>query len=157
MSASHVAPGYHAVTPHITVRGAAKAIAFYAEAFGATEVMRFAMPDGTIVHAEIEVDGSRVMLCDEMPAFGNRSPETLGGIAGGLCTYVPDADAAFARAVAAGAKPFKPVADQFYGDRSGTVIDPFGHMWTLSTHVEDVSIPEMQRRCAALMTGAAAA
>jgi PhnB protein len=97
------------------------------------------------------------MVCDEMPAFGNRGPEALGGTTGGLCLFLPDVDAAFARAVAAGAKPFKPVADQFYGDRSGTVIDPFGHVWTLSTHIEDVSLDEMQRRCAALMSSAAAA
>jgi PhnB protein len=155
MPVSYVAPGYHTVTTHITVRGAAKAIAFYKAAFGATEVMRFTGPDGSLVHAEVELGGSRVMLCDEMPMFGNRGPESLGGTTCGLCVYVPDADAAFARAVAAGAKAFRPVQDQFYGDRSGTVIDPFGHLWTVSTHVEDVSVEEMQRRCADLMKSAA--
>ncbi len=155
MPVSHIATGYHTITPYITVRGAAKAIEFYKTAFGATEIMRFAAPDGTVMHAEVEIGGSRVMLGDEMPAFGNRSPESLGGTSGGLCVYLPDVDAAFARAVAAGAKEFKPVADQFYGDRSGTVVDPFGHVWTLATHIEDVSIPEMQRRCAELMKQAA--
>lgn len=155
MPVSHIAPGYHTITPHITVRGGAKAIEFYKQALGATEVMRFAMPDGTVAHAEIEVSGSRVMLADEMPDWGNRGPETLGGTSGGLCVYVPNVDEAFARAVAAGAKVFKPVMDQFYGDRSGTVIDPFGHQWTLATHIEDVSVEEMQRRCAELMKQAA--
>ena len=155
MPVSHVPAGYHTVVPYITVRGAAKAIEFYKTAFGATEIMRFAMPDGTIAHAEIEVGGSRVMLGDEMPAFGNRGPESLGGASGGLCVYLPDVDAAVAKAVAAGATVFKPLMDQFYGDRSGTVTDPFGHVWTLATHIEDVSIPEMQRRCAEMMKQAA--
>ena len=155
MPVSHIATGYHTITPYITVRGAAKAIEFYKAAFGATEIMRFASPDGTVMHAEVEIGGSRVMLGDEVPAFGNRSPATLGGATGGLCVYLPDVDAAFARATAAGATVFKPVADQFYGDRSGTVLDPFGHVWTLATHIEDVSIDEMQRRCADLMKQAA--
>lgn len=145
MPVSHVAPGYHTVTPYITVRGAAKAIEFYKAAFGATEVMRFEMP-GVVAHAEIDINGSRVMLADEMPEWGNRGPQTLGGASGGLCVFVPDVDATFAKAIAAGATAFKPVADQFYGDRSGTVIDPFGQVWTFATHVEDVSHEEMQRR-----------
>jgi PhnB protein len=155
MPVSHVPAGYHSVVPYITVRGAAKAIEFYKAALGATEVMRFEGPGGCVAHAEIEVGGSRVMLGDEMPEWGNRGPESLGGASGGLCVYLPDADAAFARAVAAGAKPFKPVADQFYGDRSGTVIDPFGHVWTLATHIEDVTVEEMHRRCADMMKQAA--
>ncbi len=155
MPVSPVPAGYHTVTPYITVRGGAKAIEFYKQALGATEVMRFEGPGGSIAHAEIEVSGSRVMLGDEMPEWGNRGPESLGGASGGLCVYVPDVDAAFAKAVAAGAKVFKPVMDQFYGDRSGTVIDPFGHVWTLSTHIEDVSVEEMQRRCAEFMKQAA--
>ena len=155
MPASHVSPGYHTVTPFITVRGAAKAIEFYKAALGATEVMRFEGPGGVVAHAEIEVCGSRVMLADEMPEWGNRGPETLGGTSGGLCVFVPDVDAAFAKAVAAGAKALKPVMDQFYGDRSGTVTDPFGHVWTLATHIEDVSVEEMQRRLAELMKPAA--
>jgi PhnB protein len=155
MPVSYVAPGYHTITPYITVRGAAKAIEFYKQALGATEVMRFEMPGGVLGHAEIEIGGARVMLSDEMPEWGVRGPESLGGYTSGLCVFVPDADAAFARAVAAGAKPLQPVADQFYGARSGSVIDPFGHKWTLSTHVEDVSVEEMQRRFASFLTNAA--
>lgn len=155
MPVSHTPTGYHTVTPYITVRGAAKAIEFYKAAFGAKEIMRFAMPDGTIAHAEIEVGDSRVMLSDEMPGCGGRSPEALGGSSCGLCVYLPDVDAAFARAVAAGAKELKAVSDQFYGDRNGSVTDPFGHVWTLATHIEDVSIEEMYRRCAEMMKQAA--
>ncbi len=155
MPVSHIPAGYHTITPYITIRGAAKALEFYKAAFGATEIMRFAAPDGTVAHAEIEIGGSRVMLGDEMPAFGNRGPESLGGTTGGLMIYLPNVDAAFEKAIAAGAKVFKPVQDQFYGDRSGTVIDPFGHIWTLSTHIEDVSMEEMHRRCAEMMKGAA--
>ena len=155
MPVSHVPTGYHSIVPYITVRGAAKAIEFYKAAFGATEVMRFDGPGGTVAHAEIEVGGSRVMLGDEMPEWGNRGPQTLGGASGGLMVYLPDVDAAFAKAVAAGATAFKPVTDQFYGDRSGTVTDPFGHVWTLATHIEDVSVAEMQRRCAEMMKQAA--
>ena len=155
MPVGHVAPGYHTVTPYITVRGGAKAIEFYKQAFGAAEVMRFEGPGGVVAHAEIEVGGSRIMLADEMPEWGNRGPDTLGGASGGLCVFVPNVDEAFARAVAAGAKVFKPVTDQFYGDRSGTVIDPFGHVWTLATHIEDVSVEEMQRRLAEHMKQAA--
>jgi PhnB protein len=155
MPVSHIPAGYHTITPYITVRGGVKALEFYKQAFGATEIMRFQAPDGSIAHAEIEIGGSRVMLGDEMPAWGNRGPETLGGASGGLMIYLPNVDAAFARAIAAGAKEFKPVQDQFYGDRSGTVIDPFGHVWTLSTHIEDVSMDEMHRRCAKLMKQAA--
>jgi PhnB protein len=155
MPVNHIPAGYHTVNPYITVRGAAKAIEFYKAAFGAVEVMRFEGPGGVVAHAEIEVGGSRVMLADEMPEWGNRGPETLGGASGGLCVYLPDVDKAFARAVAAGAKEFRPVTNQFYGDRSGTVIDPFGHVWTLATHIEDVSVEEMQRRCAEFMKQAA--
>jgi len=156
MPVSPIPDGYHSVTPYITVRGGAKALEFYKAAFGATEIMRFSGPDGSVAHAEIQIGNSRVMLGDENPAFGNHSPESLGGASGGLCVYLPDVDAAFAKAVTAGAKAFKPVQDQFYGDRSGSVIDPFGHVWTLATHIEDVSLDEMQRRCAELMKGAAA-
>lgn len=155
MPVSFIPAGYHTITPYITVRGAAKALEWYKQALGATEIMRFAAPDGTVAHAEIEIGGSRVMLGDEMPAFGNRGPESLGGTTGGLCVYIPDVDAAFAKAVAAGAKVFRPVENQFYGDRSGTVIDPFGHVWTLATHIEDVSEEEMHRRAAEHMKGAA--
>ncbi len=155
MPVSPIPAGYHSITPYITIRGAAKALDFYKTVFGANEVMRFDGPDGAVAHAEIEIGGSRVMLGDENPAYGNTSPQTLGGAAGGLCVYVPAVDAMFDKAVAAGAKVHKPVQDQFYGDRSGTLIDPFGHYWTLATHIEDVSVEEMQRRMAELMKGAA--
>lgn len=151
MPISHKPAGYHTVTPSITVRGGIKALAFYKEAFGAVEVMRFELPGGVLAHAEIEIDGSRVMLADEMPEWGNRGPESLGGTSGGLCVFVPDVDVAFAKAVAAGAKVVRPVQDQFYGDRSGTLLDPFGHQWTLATHIEDVPADEMKRRFDAMM------
>jgi len=157
MPVSPIPPGYHSVTPYITVRGAAKAIEFYKQAFGAIEIMRYAMPDGTIAHAEIKIGDSPVMLSDEMPAFGNRGPESLGGASGGLMVYLPNVDEAFAQAVAAGAKVFKPLQDQFYGDRSGSVTDPFGHVWTLSTHIEDVPEEEMMKRFDAVMKSSAAA
>lgn len=152
MAVSPVPAGYHTVTPYLTVRGAAQAIEFYKQAFGATEVMRFDMPDGTVAHAEIKVGDSHVMLGEECPAWGNKSPQALGGTTFGLCVYYPDVDAQFTRAVAAGASVTKPVQDQFYGDRSGTVTDPFGHLWTLATHIEDVSVEEMKRRMAAMMS-----
>ncbi len=150
MSVKPVPDGYHTVTPYITVRNAAAALEFYKEAFGAVEVMRFDMPGGGIAHAEIQIGDSKVMLGDENPQWGNKSPQTLGGSAGGLCVYVEDCDAVYEKALAAGATVMKPLADQFYGDRSGTVIDPFGHAWTIATHKEDVSLDEMKRRMAAL-------
>jgi PhnB protein len=113
--------------------------------------MRFEMPGGGIAHAEIQIGDSRLMFGDENPEFGNKSPQSLGGSPSGLCLYVPDCDAVFARALSAGATVMKPLADQFYGDRSGTVIDPFGHVWTIATHIEDVSIEQMQARMAAMM------
>jgi PhnB protein len=157
MPVSPIPAGYHTVTPYVTVRGAAKAIEFYKAAFGATEVYRLAMPDGTIAHAEIKVGDSRVMLSDENPAWGNVGPQTLGGTTGGLVIYLADVDAAFNTAVAAGAKVMKPVMDQFWGDRMGTVTDPFGHVWTFATHIEDVSVEEMGRRMAEMMKQMAAA
>ncbi len=143
--------GYNTVTPAITVRGAAQAIEFYKTAFGAEEVMRFTLPDGTICHAEIKIGDSHVMLCDEMPDWGNRGPQTLGGATGSLMVFVDDVDARYARAVAAGATAYRPVENQFWGDRMGTVTDPFGHHWSLSTHVEDVSIEEMHQRFGTFM------
>ena len=146
MNANPIPNGYHAVIPYLTVRGAAAAIDFYKAAFGATEVLRLGMPDGSVAHAEIEVAGSRVMLGDECPEWGNRSPLTLGGSSGGICLYVPDADAVFAQAVAAGATVKEAVSDKFWGDRMGSVVDPSGHVWSLATHIEDVAPAEMQVR-----------
>ncbi len=115
-----------------------------------TVTMRMPMPDGRVGHAELRFGDSMVMVADEFPDMGAVSPKTLGGTATGLCLYVADADAVFAQAVAAGAVVERPMADQFYGDRSGTVRDPFGHKWTLSTHIEDVSPEELARRMAAM-------
>ena len=138
--------GYSSVTPYMTVRDAHAAIAFYREAFGAEETCKLLMPDGSVCHAEIQIGDARIMLGEECPQWGSQSPLALSGTPTGFCVYVPDADAAFARALAAGATTDRPMADQFWGDRTGSVIDPFGHKWTLATHVEDVSAAEMQAR-----------
>jgi PhnB protein len=142
-----VREGYQTVTPALTVRNASEAIEFYKKAFGAEEIMRVPGPDGTsIMHAEIRVGDSRIMLADEAPSMGCLAPATLGGPSGSLYVYVADVDAAFKRAVAAGAKVLVPVTDMFYGDRFGSVEDPSGHRWGLATHVEDPSPEEMARR-----------
>jgi PhnB protein len=146
--------GYHSVTPYLIVTGAASAIEFYKHAFGAKELMRIPHPDGRVGHAELQIGDSRVMLADEFPEMGVRSPMTLGGTPVGIQLYVDDVDAVTTRALAAGAKTLRPVKDQFYGDRSGTLSDPFGHQWTISTHKEDVSLEEMQRRAAAAAASA---
>jgi PhnB protein len=139
-------PGYHTVTPYLIAKDANAAIAFYKAAFGAVETCKLTMPDGSICHAEIQIGDAKVMLGEECPQWGSKSPLSLGGTPAGFMIYVPDADAAFNQALTAGAKVEKPVQDQFWGDRMGSVIDPFGHKWTLATHVEDVSEGEMQSR-----------
>jgi PhnB protein len=149
MSVKPIPEGYHSVTPYLTVDGAADAIRFYEQAFGATELLRMPMGD-RIGHAEIRIGDSVVMLSDEWPDFGKLGPNKRGGASSMLMIYLEDVDAAFARAVAAGATVERGVEDQFYGDRSGSVTDPFGHSWTLSTHVEDVPEDEMQRRMEAM-------
>lgn len=154
MAVKPIPDGYHSVTPYLHVPSAAEAIAFYAKAFGATELFRLSMPGGGVAHAEVRIGDSCVMMADENPEWGNKSPRTLGGTSGGYMIYVPDVDAAFDRAVAAGATVVTPVADQFYGDRSGSVLDPFGHKWTLATHVEDIPPDEMKARMDAWMTSA---
>ena len=142
-----VREGYQTVTPALTVRNGAEAIEFYKKAFGAEEIMRVPGPDGkSIMHAEIRVGNSRIMLGDESPSMGCLAPVTLGGPGGSLYVYVPDVDAAFKQAVAAGAKALMPVTDMFYGDRLGQVEDPSGHRWGLATHVEDLAPEEMARR-----------
>jgi PhnB protein len=146
--AEPIPAGYHSVTPYLMVRDAARAMAFYRDAFGATEVMRFAGPDGRIAHAEVKIGDSHVMLADELPDQGFVGPQTLGGAGVSLMLYVNDVDATFAKALAAGATVRRPVADQFYGDRMGTLVDPYGHVWSIGTHREDVSVEEMQRRMA---------
>ena len=144
--------GYHSVTAYLTVDDAEAALEFYKNAFGATEHMRMPMGD-KIGHADIVIGDTHVMLADEFPDMDKLGPKSRGGSTSSLMIYVPDADAAFAKAVAAGAEPIRPVEDQFYGDRSGWVKDPFGHEWTLSTHVEDVSPEEINQRMADMMAG----
>jgi len=146
MSVSPIPAGYHTLTPYIYVQDSAAAIAFYIKAFGALETMRLTNPDGSIGHAEIQIGNSKLMLSDENAAWGNKSPATLGGNSGGFCIYTEDADALYAQAVAAGGTATYPMADQFYGDRSGRVTDPFGHTWMIATHKEDMNAEEMQKR-----------
>jgi len=147
--AKQIPEGYHTATPYLIIKDAAQAIEFYKKAFGATEVMRFAQPDGKIGHAEIKIGDSHIMLADEFPEMGARSPQTLGGSPVSILLYVEDVDAQAKLAVAAGAKVVRPVKDQFYGDRSGSFEDPFGHQWHIATHVEDVAPDEMRKRAAA--------
>ncbi|HWX18642.1 MAG TPA: VOC family protein [Candidatus Binatia bacterium] len=154
--ASKVKPipdGHHTVTPYLILSNAAKGIEFYKSAFGATELMRISMPGGKVGHAELQLGDSRIMLADEYPEIGARSPQTIGGTPVTLAVYVEDVDAVAKRALAAGAKVLKPVKDQFYGDRSGTFTDPFGHQWTIATHKEDVPPQEIERRAAAMFAG----
>jgi PhnB protein len=148
MAIKPIPEGYHSVTPYLIIKGASAAIDYYKKVFGATERMRMPGPGGTVGHAEIVIGGSTVMLADEHPEMGFRSPKTLGGTPVSIALYVPDVDAVFKRAVDAGAKAQRPVENQFYGDRTGTLEDPFGHVWSVATHVEDVSPEEMARRAA---------
>jgi uncharacterized glyoxalase superfamily protein PhnB len=146
MSNNYIPAGYHAVTPSLVCRDAAAAIEFYQRAFGATVRHRMQMPDGKVMHAELQIGDSAVMLSDEFPDFGSVSPKTLGGTATTLHVYVPDVDAAFKQAIEAGATEQMPVQNQFWGDRSGYLHDPFGHRWGLATRVEEVSPEETDRR-----------
>lgn len=157
MAVQPIPEGYHSVTPYLVVNGGAQAIDFYKQAFGATELFRMAGPDGKVGHAEIRIGNSPVMLADEYPDMGFRSPRSLGGAGVSLMIYVEDVDSQFRQAIAAGAKELRPVKDQFYGDRSGTLEDPFGHVWTISTHKEDVSSEEMRRRSEEMMKQTAGA
>lgn len=142
--------GFHVVTPYLSVKDAKAAVAFYQKAFNAKEQGRITMPNGDIGHSELQVGDSKLMIAEETPSWGNQSPSTLGGSPVGLVLYVPDVDAVFQRAVEAGATVIEAVKVQFYGDRAGSIRDPFGHQWHIQTHVEDVSFPEMQRRCDAM-------
>ena len=141
--------GYRSVAPYLIIDGAAKALDFYKKAFGATERMRMPSPGGKVGHAEIQLGDCVIMLADEHPEIGARGPRAFGGSPVSLHVYVPDVDAVVKAAVAAGAKVTRPVENQFYGDRLGTIEDPFGHQWHISTHVEDVTPDEMARRAAA--------
>jgi PhnB protein len=140
--------GFHALTPYLTVKNGAEAIEFYKRAFGARELVRMPMPDGKVAHAELQIDDSIFMLGQECPEHGQVSPETLEGSPVGLALYVKNVDEAFDRAVGAGASVKEPVADKFWGDRSGSLTDPFGHKWMLLTHIEDVSPQEIKKRMA---------
>ena len=154
MATKPIPDGYHSVTPYLIIQGAADAIDFYKRAFGAVELMRMQSPDGRIGHAEMRIGDSAIMLADEHPEMGYRSPKSLGGAGVSLMVYVEGVDEVFKRALAGGAKELQPVKDQFYGDRSGTLQDPFGHTWTVATHVEDVPPEELRRRAEQQMHGA---
>jgi PhnB protein len=151
----YIPEGYHTVLPYLIVKGAAKALDFYKRAFNATELVRLPMPDGRVGHAEFRIGNSVVMLADEMPDMKVLGPESVGGTTVGFCIYVEDCDAVFKQAIAAGARQDRPLENQFYGDRSGTLIDPFGHKWTVATHKEDISPEEMKQRMAQQKWGAA--
>ena len=145
--------GYHTIIPYLSIKGAAEAIEFYKKAFGATESMRIAQPDGRIGHAELQVGDSRIMLADEFPEMDFRSPLSMKGSPVHIHMYVDNVDDVVKRAVAAGAKVTRPVQNQFYGDRTGSVTDPYGHVWHVATHTEDVSAEEIRKRAAAQHTG----
>lgn len=146
MATKSVPHGYHSVTPYLIIDGAARAIEFYKSCFGAAEIMRMPTQDGKIVHAEIRIGDSHVMLADEQPDMGYRGPLSIGGAPVSLMVYVDDVDKTFRQALAAGAKEIRAVANQFYGDRTGIFQDPFGHVWSVATHIEDVSPEELERR-----------
>jgi PhnB protein len=144
--ANPVPEGFHTLTPYMTIKGASDAIEFYKQAFGAVETFRWADPDGRVRHAEVMIGDSPVMLTDEAPAFGMAGPLSLGGSPVHMFLYVEDVDAVFERAIAAGAKELMPVEDSEDGDRRGGVTDPFGHIWYIGTHIEDISREELQKR-----------
>jgi len=152
----HIPKGYQAVTPYLIIKGAAQAIDYYKKVFGATELFRMDGPDGKVGHAELQIGDSHIMLADENPSMGtgHASATTIGGSPVSLYLYLPDVDTVVDRAVAEGAKILKPVQDQFYGDRSGFIQDPFGHLWGVATHVEDVSPEEMEERAKKLRPAA---
>jgi PhnB protein len=146
MATKAIPDGYHSATPYLMVKGAANAIDYYKRAFGATELFRMADDKGTVGHAEIKIGDSVIMLADETPGAVCHTPRSLGGSSVGMMIYVNDVDTVFKRAVEAGGKSLRPLTNQFYGDRSGTLEDPYGHVWTVATHVEDVPPEELKRR-----------
>ena len=152
MRTSHIYPGAHSVNCYLTLKNCKEAIEFYKKAFGSVETLRLVMPDGTIAHAEIQIEGSVIMLGEENIEWGNKSPSTLGGNPIGLSIYFKDVDAAFKKALDAGATKVTAVKDEFYGDRIGQIMDPFGYKWSLATHIEDLSQEEMQSRMDKMFT-----
>lgn len=153
MSVKPIPEGYHSVTPYLIIEGAGEAIEFYKKAFGAKELFRFPGPEGTVGHAEIKIGDSPIMLADAFPAMGYKGPKSLGGSPVSLMIYVENVDTIFNQAVQAGATVKEAVSDKFYGDRIGSLIDPFGHVWHVSTHKEDVSMEEMEKRAKAAGAG----
>ncbi len=151
MTVKPIPDGIHSITPYLIVNDAAGAIEFYKKAFGAEEVMRLPAGEGKLGHAEIQIGDSRVMLADEHPEAGAVSPTTVGGSPVSICFYVEDVDSMFKRAIEAGGKEMRPVADMFYGDRMGVLTDPFGHQWSVMTHIEDLTPEEIGERMAAMM------
>jgi PhnB protein len=153
---SPIPQGYHNITPYLVIKGAAQAIDYYKKVFGATEVVRMNAPDGKVGHAELQIGDSRFMLADENPSMGQgyASAASIGASPVSLYLYLPDVDRVIERAAAAGAKILRPAKDQFYGDRSGFIQDPFGHLWGIATHVEDVSPEEMKERMKKAMQAA---
>ena len=151
--AKPIPDGYHTATPYLIIKDAAAALEFYKKAFGAKEIMRMGSPDGSIGHAEIQIGNSRIMIASEFPQMGVRSPQSIGGSPVSIFLYVEDVDKVFNQAVAAGATVRMPVADQFWGDRYGKLQDPYGHLWDVATHKEDLTPEEIGKRAAAAMGG----
>jgi len=157
MAVKPIPEAYHTVTPYLIIEGATEAIEFYKQAFGAKELFRFPAPEGKIGHAEIKIGDSPIMLADAYPDMGYNGPKSLGGSPVSLMIYVENVDTVFNQAVQAGATVKEAVSDKFYGDRLGSLIDPFGHIWHVSTHKEDVSLEEMERRAKAASAGSSGA
>ena len=151
MTVKPIPEGYHSITPYLIVKGAAEALEFYGKAFNATEVMRLPGPGGKVMHAELQIGNSRVMMADECPEMQALAPDSPGKSGVGICLYVENVDEIVARAIDAGATVQRPLQDQFYGDRSATLQDPYGHVWTVATHIEDISEDEMNRRMEEMM------
>lgn len=153
---SPIPQGYHSITPYLVIKGAAQAIEYYKKVFGATEVVRMNAPDGKVGHAELQIGDSRIMLADENPKLGAgyTSATTIGSSPVSLYVYLPNVDQVIDRAKTEGAKVLRPAEDQFYGDRSGFIQDPFGHLWGIATHIEDVSPTEMKERMKKAMPAA---
>ena len=153
MAKSHIYPGANSLNAYINIKGCSAAIEFYKKAFGATEKLRLLMPDGKVAHAELEIEGSLLMMADENPDWGTKSPDTLGGNPVTIGLYVANVDQVFQKAIDAGATVIMPVKDEFYGDRTGQVLDPFGYKWMIATHIEDIPQEEMQTRMDKMFSG----